>query len=118
MKVVMILLVFSSLSRGETLTGWENLNCQPGHKYLFSETELSWYEAREECELYGGWLLSLGSRQEQNCLLSHAQDKVRRDWFWHDGEDGELTVSPLMTYVQPLTGMSEESISTPRTGPS
>ena len=78
---VMILLVFSSLSRGETLTGWENLKCQPGHKYLFSETELSWYDAREECELYGGWLLSLGSRQEQNCLLSHAQDKVRRDWF-------------------------------------
>merc|ERR1712062_471202 len=85
--VMFLLLALSLLSLGNTSPGWENLNCQPGHKYLFSEVELSWYGAREECELYGGWLLSIGSRQEQNCLLTHAQDNVRHAWYWHDATD-------------------------------
>ena len=53
---------------------------------MFSEVQHSWYDARDECQLYGGWLLSLGSRQEQNCILKFAQDNVRTDWYWHDGE--------------------------------
>ena len=42
---------------------------QPLHKYLFSDTSSTWVEAWAECELLGGWLVHIGSQQEQNCLL-------------------------------------------------
>ena len=42
---------------------------QPLHKYLFSDTSSGWVEAWAECELLGGWLVHIGSQQEQNCLL-------------------------------------------------
>ena len=36
--------------------------------------KLDWYEASGECELYGGWLVALGSMEEQNCILKYAHD--------------------------------------------
>ena len=58
---------------------------QPGHKYLFSELELTWEEARGECTLYGGWLLALGSLQEQNCLMNGGFNQGNA-WYWTDGK--------------------------------
>ena len=78
----LLLLIFVSISADITLENetlatlpqWQELECevideiyeklnlktfpfQPGHKYLFSETTLPWLEAKDECELYGGWLV-------------------------------------------------------------
>merc|ERR1711879_309058 len=67
---------------------WEDLQCEDGHKYLFSELSLSWDEAVGECSLYAGWLVSLNSLQEQNCLLKHAQAQgLTEDWYWTDATD-------------------------------
>ena len=72
---------------GSSLPGWEELQCEEGHKYLFSDTKHTWQDAREECELYGGWLLSINSLQEQNCLVRYAQTSgLHHGWFWHDGK--------------------------------
>ena len=66
---------------------WEDLQCEDGHRYLFSETSLSWSEAVEECSLYGGWLVSINSLQEQNCLLRHGQEAgLAESWYWSDGK--------------------------------
>jgi len=61
---------------------WDNLECETGHKYLFSSSGLSWEDARSECELYGGWLLNIRDIGEQNCLLRYAQSQSFHDWFW------------------------------------
>ena len=42
-------------------------------------------EARAECTLYGGWLLSLGSLQEQNCLMRAGSSSPQTHWYWTDG---------------------------------
>merc|ERR1719342_1272461 len=34
---------------------WENLECEVGHKYMFSDETHTWNEAIAECQLYGGW---------------------------------------------------------------
>ena len=65
---------------------WENLECEPGHKYLFSEVKLSWTDARVECELYGGWLVDVNSLQEHNCLMRHGNSQGYDTWFWTDGK--------------------------------
>merc|ERR550532_666127 len=76
------------LSSGSSLPGWEDLQCEEGHKYLFSDTSHTWQDAREECELYGGWLLSINSLQEQNCLVRFAKTSgLHHGWFWHDATD-------------------------------
>ena len=36
---------------------------QEGHKYLFSDATHTWDEALVECELYGGWLVNIGSAE-------------------------------------------------------
>ena len=69
-----------------SLPSWHDLQCEPGHKYLFSDLYHTWQDAREECELYGGWLLSINSQQEQNCLVRFAHSSgLQAGWFWHDG---------------------------------
>ena len=45
----------------------------------------SWFEAMEECELYGGHLVDIRSRKEQNCLMRYGQSVDLNDWYWHDG---------------------------------
>ena len=78
-----------ALSSTTSLPGWEDIQCEEGHKYLFSDTQHTWQDAREECELYGGWLLSINSLQEQNCLVRFAQTSgLHAGWFWHDGKPG------------------------------
>ena len=61
--------------------------CQEGHKYLFSDVATSWDEALVECELYGGWLVNIGSVQEQNCLMrfGHSKTELVDKWYWTDG---------------------------------
>ena len=60
--------------------------CQAGHKYLFSDVSHNWEEARGECELYGGWLVNIGSLQEQNCLMRHGKSEGYNAWYWTDGK--------------------------------
>ena len=59
-----------------------------GHKYLFSETKMTWEEARGECALYGGWLIDILNIREQNCLLRHVYETpgLEDDYFWTDGK--------------------------------
>ena len=81
-----IILLSFSLTVSCSLPGWEELQCEEGHKYLFSDIKLTWQDARVECELYGGWLLSINSMQEQNCLVRFSLSSgLHTGWFWHDG---------------------------------
>merc|ERR1739844_227442 len=82
--------ILVALSSGSTLPKWENLNCEEGHKYLFSDVTHTWHDARDECELYGGWLVSINDRHEQNCLLEYAQSAVHHGYFWHDANDANV----------------------------
>ena len=66
----MLLIILSTVvTLASSTPQWQDLNCEAGHKYLFSEVDMTWEEARGECELYGGWLVDLKSRKEQNCIL-------------------------------------------------
>ena len=65
---------------------WENLECQKGHKYLFSELSADWPEAYAECALYGGFLVNIGGIAEQNCLLRHASSQNYDNWYWTAGK--------------------------------
>eukprot|EP00091_Calanus_sinicus_P019403 TRINITY_DN4865_c0_g1_i1.p1 TRINITY_DN4865_c0_g1~~TRINITY_DN4865_c0_g1_i1.p1 ORF type:complete len:160 (-),score=21.98 TRINITY_DN4865_c0_g1_i1:41-520(-) len=88
-----LLLAFSaSFATGNNLStpSWQNLDCEPYHKYLFSEITAGWQDALDECELYGGWLLSINSLQEQNCLLRYARSVGLSGWYRHDGNDIEV----------------------------
>ena len=38
---------------------WETLDCQPGHKYLYSENKMTWPDARVEGELYLAYLFEI-----------------------------------------------------------
>ena len=58
---------------------------QPGHKYLFSETTLPWLEAKDECELYGGWLVDIRSQGEANCLMRYGMSLGVCKPYWTDG---------------------------------
>merc|ERR1712193_32127 len=68
------------------IPSWVNLSCQPGHKYLFSNTGLVWTEAMVECQLYGGYLLHIDNRREQNCLLNYALNSTISGTYFHDGK--------------------------------
>ena len=60
---------------------------------MFSDTTNSWDEAQTECELYGGWLVNIGSVQEQNCLMrfGHSKTELSMDkWYWTDGTDAMI----------------------------
>lgn len=54
-------------------------------KYFFSEKLLSWKEAFEECKLFGGWLVNVGTQSEQNCLVDYGRAQNYNEWFWTDG---------------------------------
>ena len=58
---------------------------QEGHEYLFSYVEHTWDMARAECELYGGWLVSIKTQSEYNCLLRYGHSQGMNSWFWTDG---------------------------------
>merc|ERR1712154_368960 len=81
--------VLSASVSSSFLPQWQELNCEANHKYLFADVTHTWQDAREECALYGGWLLSIDSMQEQNCLLKYAKTNVQSGWFWHDATDSE-----------------------------
>ena len=85
-KMMNILVLFVSVLLSLSLAEWQDLHCEPGHRYMFSDLRLTWQEAREECQLQGGWLVDLRSRTEQNCLLRYAKTAgVPEDTYWHDG---------------------------------
>merc|ERR1719400_2476231 len=82
---------FSLLLCVSSVPEWVDLECEDGHRYLFSTSSLTWSEARGECMLYGGHLVSVNSLQEQNCLLTHAQTaELAEDWYWTDASDREI----------------------------
>ena len=86
MLSILVLSSLVSLVFCSSTPAWQDLNCEAGHRYLFSEVKMTWEEARGECQLYGGWLVDLRSRKEQNCLIRYAQAAgVTEDWYWHDG---------------------------------
>merc|ERR1712121_280246 len=70
---------------------WEDLECQVGHKYLFSEDAKTWDDARIECDLYGGWLVDIRDVHEQNCLMKHVKtsDGVAQTRYWTGANDFE-----------------------------
>ena len=89
LQILFAALAFSPVILSYSLPQWQELNCEANHKYYFSDSTLNWQDAREVCELYGGWLLSINSLQEQNCLVRHAMTAVHHGWFWHDATDKE-----------------------------
>ena len=58
---------------------------QPRHKYLFSDVPRTWQDAREECELYGGWLLNIGGVEEHNCIVRYGRSQGYDAWYLTDG---------------------------------
>ena len=111
------LLVCFSLSYGTnySIPHWENLECevnkqihlttlivlyhyyylsalypQVGKKYLFSDEQRPWQDAKLECELYGGFLLYLSNIKEQNCLMRYAQSQNLNQWYFTDGKSSDF----------------------------
>ena len=98
MLSILVLSSLVSLVFCSSVPAWQDLNCEAGHRYLFSEVKMTWEEARAECQLYGGWLVDLRSRREQNCLIRYAQAAgVTEDWYWHDGKHTKLTTRYVFT---------------------
>ena len=64
---------------------WEPL-CDKGHQYLFSEELVDWKNAREMCQLLGGYLVKIETRHENNCLLVYAMKNELHSWWWTSGE--------------------------------
>ena len=63
--------------------------CNEGHQYLFSDPSqdwLNWNEAKEMCQLLGGYLVRIETRHENNCLLVHAMKNELHEWWWTSGE--------------------------------
>ena len=61
-----------------------------GQHYLFSDTARDWYEARELCTLYGGYMARVESRHENNCLVRHAMQEGLHSSWWHSGKYDQL----------------------------
>ena len=96
MLSILVLSSLVSLVFCSSTPAWQDLNCEEGHRYLFSEVAITWEEARGECQLYGGWLVDLRSRREQNCLIRYAQAAgVTEDWHWHDDKHTKHTTRYL-----------------------
>ena len=92
MKFLVILLCILSFSTSSSLPDWVPSDCEDdggvdgGHQYFFSDIKLSWFDASDECNLYGGYLLRIDSLEEQNCLLKYGQSaNLNSAWFWQDG---------------------------------
>ena len=56
--------------------------CAKGHKYLFSEETADWNEAKEMCQILGGYLVKIENRHENNCLLVYAMNNGLEDEWW------------------------------------
>ena len=92
-----ILILFASILavNSQPLTGssknkshtphWEPL-CDKGHQYLFSEEAVDWNNAREMCQLLGGYLVRIENQHENNCLLVYAMKSELHNWWWTSGE--------------------------------
>ena len=91
---LLIILIFVSSSCCSTLPDWVELDCSPGHQYFFSDKVLSWFDAIDECNLYGGYLVAVNSLQEQNCLLKYGKTAQLDRWFWINGN---LKDSPIFS---------------------
>merc|ERR1719481_409769 len=89
MRPLLWLTIFLGLgsSQSSRIPHWEEIECEAGHKYLFSEDQKPWPDAKVECELYGGWLVDIGSQEEQNCLIKFARSQELLTWWWHDGNE-------------------------------
>merc|ERR1712137_934428 len=74
-----------------TLPEWKDLECEEGHKYLFSDITHNWEDSRGECELYGGWLVQINDLKEFNCLMRYGQKEGLEKEYWTDGNDVENT---------------------------
>ena len=87
MKFIFVFLVFvMGVSSRNLLPDWVSLDCDGNHQYFFSDQKLTWSEASDECNLYGGYLLRIDSLEEQNCLLKYGYlANLAGPWFWHDG---------------------------------
>ena len=88
MKFLFVLVFVMGVSSRNLLPDWVSLDCDGDHQYFFSDQRLSWFDASDECNLYGGYLLRIDSLEEQNCLLKYghsANIQVRGSWFWQDG---------------------------------
>ena len=97
-----------------SLSGWQDLGCEEGHKYLFSDKYRHWQEAREECELYGGWLVDINSQREQNCLVRFAHSSgLHAGWFWHDGKALNFYRSLICIFLKSMMLLMKEFSFTP-----
>ena len=64
---------------------WVQL-CEQGHQYLFSEDIENWSDAGAACQLFGGYLVKIENRHENNCILYHAQsNSPEYVWWWTSG---------------------------------
>ena len=83
---------------------------QAGHKYLFSDTAYTWEDAMAECQLYGGWLVSIGSQREQNCLIRHGLSLGKDTWHWTDGNIYLLPCEIDIIFCDFLTGVMRNAV--------
>ena len=65
---------------------WVQL-CDKGHQYLFSDNSANWYEAEEICQSFGGYLVRIENRHENNCILKHAYNAYNGQlgFWWTSG---------------------------------
>lgn len=84
---------------------WVELGCEwdtAQSQYLFSDDKHMWDEARAECKLYGGWLVSVESQWEYNCLLRYGNAQGYHSWFWTDGNIH--FIEPFIKYIDIESG--------------
>merc|ERR1711973_427480 len=77
----------ANVNSKEGVLEWENLECERGYKYLYSDLEVTWQDAIAECTLYGGHLVDVNSQQEHNCLMRYGISQNFNSWFWIDAND-------------------------------
>ena len=86
MKLPLVLMLFvMRVSSRNLLPDWVSLDCDGDHQYFFSDQKLSWSDASDECNLYGGYLLAIDSQYEQNCLVKYGKTENLAHWYWHQG---------------------------------
>ena len=81
MKNLITIMSLVSLSTSSLLPDCVSLNCDGDHPYLFSDQKLSWFDASDDCNMYGGYLLALNSQYEQNCLLKYGKIANIANWY-------------------------------------
>merc|ERR1719341_104210 len=74
------------ISGGNGSPEWVEL-CGQDSLYLVSEDTKTWYDAADNCELYGGYLAQIDSQEENFCLLEHLSSVSLGRHFWHSAND-------------------------------